>query len=396
MFEVLPELTADPILGLMTDFKNDTDTRKVDLGAGVYKNENGHTPIMNAVTKAQQIWLAREDSKVYSAPAGSPSFNDAIIELALGSQHSAIAEQRVANVQTPGGCGALRVAANMLKRCSQNSKVWVSTPTWANHIPLLASAGLELVEYSYYDSQQHILDFDAMISDLSQLNTGDIVLLHACCHNPSGADLNPEQWRALAELLNTKGAIPYIDMAYLGLGDGINEDAYGLRYLAEHCPELIVAISCSKNFGLYRERVGSIMVAAANSKDAQTCKSQLLNVAREIYSMPPSYGAALVDIILNDAALKHNWSDELIHMRKRISSLREQLCERLTFAGAGDRFDYIVNEKGMFSFLGLTVEQVKRLKQEHHIYMVDSSRINIAGLSTNNMDYTVESIMSVL
>lgn len=396
MFEVLPELTADPILGLMTDFKNDTDTRKVDLGAGVYKNENGHTPIMDAVAKAQAIWLAGEDSKVYSAPAGLPSFNDAIIELALGRQHPAITERRVVNVQTPGGCGALRVAANMLKRCGQNSKVWVSNPTWANHIPLLTSAGLELVEYSYYNSQQHRLDFDAMMSDLSRVNAGDIVLLHACCHNPSGADLSPEQWRVLAELLNTKGAIPYIDMAYLGLGDGISEDACGLRYLAEHCPELIVAISCSKNFGLYRERVGSIMVVAANPQAAQICKSQLLNIAREIYSMPPSYGAALVDIILNDVALKHNWNEELVYMRERINSLRKQLCERLVFAGAGDRFDYIANEKGMFSFLGLSVEQVKRLKQEHHIYMVDSSRINIAGLSASNMDYTVESIVSVL
>ncbi len=396
MFEVLPELTADPILGLMTDFKNDTDPRKVDLGAGVYKNENSHTPIMNAVAKAQNIWLSREDSKVYSAPAGSPGFNEAIIELALGKQHPAISEQRVVNVQTPGGCGALRVAASMLKRCGQNSKVWVSTPTWANHIPLLTSAGLELVEYSYYNGQQHILDFDGMMSDLAHVNAGDIVLLHACCHNPSGADLNPEQWRALAELLNNKGAIPYIDMAYLGLGDGIDEDAYGVRYLAEHCPELVVAMSCSKNFGLYRERVGSIMVVAADAKAAQICKSQLLNVAREIYSMPPSYGAALVDIILNDAALKHNWNDELIHMRERINSLRAQFRESLKRSGAGDRFDYIVNEKGMFSFLGLTAEQVQTLKQDHHIYMVDSSRINIAGLSTNNMAYTVESVMSVL
>ncbi len=396
MFEELPALSADPILGLIMAYNADTNDQKVDLGAGVYKNEQGHTPIMEAVLQAQSRWAAAETTKVYAPPAGFTGFNEGVLQLLLGEGHQALREERAISVQTAGGCGALRVAAGMLQRCRENIKIWVSTPTWANHIPLLGSAGLELVEYPYYNAQQHKIDFDAMITSLATVEAGDLVLLHGCCHNPSGADLSPEQWQAVAKVLLERGATPFIDIAYQGLGDGLDEDAYGLRYLAEHCPEVIIATSCSKNFGLYRERVGAAVVVANDAETAEVCRGQLLNVAREIYSMPPSHGAALVDLILHDEALTQQWQRELGQVRERISGLRETFVQRLADAGAGDRFNYIKDEKGMFSFLGITVDQVNRLKQESSIYMVGSSRINIAGLNDNNMDYVIESLLKVI
>lgn len=403
MFEQLPALSADPILGLVAAFNADTNERKVDLGAGVYKDENGHTPIMAAVAQAQSLWAEQEATKVYAPPAGFAGFNEGMMNLLLGKDHPAVRDGRVVSVQTPGGCGALRIAAGMLSRCRERSginsrddiTVWVSTPTWANHIPLLGSAGLTLKEYPYYDYDNHGIDFDAMMTELANVKAGDLVLLHGCCHNPSGADLTQEQWRTLTALLVEKGATPFIDIAYQGLGDGLDEDAYGLRYVAEHCSEVIVASSCSKNFGLYRERVGAVMVVANAPSVAEVCRGQLLNVAREIYSMPPSHGAALVDLILHNDALTQQWENELKEVRERIANLRQTFVTKLAAAGTGDRFDYIQNEKGMFSFLGITQEQVKRLKEDS-IYMVGSSRINIAGLNHNNMDYVVESLLKVL
>ena len=256
MFENLPALPADPILGLVTAYNADNNPLKVDLGAGVYKDELGHTPIMGAVQQAQRYWMEREGTKVYAPPAGFTGFNQGMISLLLGERHTAINDNRVISVQAPGGCGALRIIAGMLNRCRNGAKVWVSTPTWANHIPLLGSAGLNLVEYPYYDYQHHRIDFEQMLNTLKTVEQGDVVLLHGCCHNPSGADLNRDQWRAIASVLNERGAVPFVDIAYQGLGDSLEEDAWGLRYLAEQCPEVIVATSCSKVFGLYRERVG--------------------------------------------------------------------------------------------------------------------------------------------
>lgn len=396
MFESLPSLPSDPILGLAMSYKADTNPNKVDLGVGVYKDDNNHTPIMAAVQQAQARWMQDEDSKVYAPPAGFEGFNQGIMSLLLGENHPALQDQRVCSVQTPGGCGALRIAASMLNRCQQGAKVWVSSPTWANHVPLLGSAGLALVEYLYYDYQAHKIDFAAMMDTLSTIEKGDLVLLHGCCHNPSGADLNHEQWRLLGELLNQRGAIPFIDVAYQGLGDGLDEDARGLRHLAEQCPEVVIATSCSKNFGLYRERVGGVVVVAQDSGAADICRGQLLNIAREIYSMPPSHGAALVDIILQNNDLKQTWMDEINTMRSRISHLRQRFVAALTSAGAGDRFNYIQQEKGMFSFLGISSDQVETMKQESSIYCVGSSRINIAGLNDNNMDYVAQALVKVL
>ncbi|MGS2717798.1 amino acid aminotransferase [Eionea flava] len=400
MFNVLNPLPADPILNLVVECNADNNPNKVDLGAGVYKNEQGHTPIMSAVQAAQSYWLEQETTKTYISPAGLVGFNDAMIDLLLGESHPAIRDKRVVGVQAPGGCGALNIAGHLIQRCNQQrptpATVWISTPTWANHIPLLGSCGLHLQEYPYYDGEKQGIDFDAMMEGLSAIKEGDIVLLHGCCHNPSGADLNHEQWRTLATFLNTKGAIPFVDVAYQGLGDGLDEDAWGMRHLAEQCPEMIIASSCSKNFGLYRERVGVVLVIAKNSVAADTSKGQLLSIARGIYSMPPNYGAALVNIILANSALKLQWQTELTVMRERISGLRVDLVKQLQAAGAGSRFDYIQHEKGMFSFLGISPEQVQRLKQQHSVYMVNSSRISVAGLSETNMPYVVESLLSVL
>jgi aspartate aminotransferase len=355
---------------------------------------------MGAIQIAQAQWEQQETTKTYMAPAGIPGFNEGMMRLLFGETHPAITDQRVISVQTPGGCGALNVAGHLIKRCYQahntSASVWVSTPTWANHIPLLGGCGLPLKEYAYYDYATQTLAFAAMMESLSGVVAGDFVLLHGCCHNPSGADLLPEQWRQVAALLNEKGAVPFVDVAYQGLGDGLDEDAYGLRYLAEHCPEVIVASSCSKNFGLYRERVGAVMVVAKNKAVADVSRAQLLSIARGIYSMPPSHGAALVDLILNTDTLKIQWQEELTVMRERISALRASFVRQLQAAGAGSRFDYIQSEKGMFSFLGITPEQVEILKQQHSIYMVNSSRVNVAGLSDKNMDYVVRALMQVI
>ncbi|MGH1484810.1 MAG: aromatic amino acid transaminase [Cellvibrionaceae bacterium] len=396
MLENLSALPPDPILGLSMSYKADTNPHKVDLGAGVYKDDDNHTPIMAAVKQAQSLWLEREETKVYAPPAGFEGFNEGMIKLLLGDTHPALKEQRVTAVQAPGGCGALRITAGMLNRCRAGAKVWVSTPTWANHIPLLGSAGLQLTEYPYYDYKQHRIDFDAMMDTLQNVDAGDLVLLHGCCHNPSGADLSREQWVALASLLNERGAVPFVDVAYQGLGDDLDEDVWGLRHLAEQCPEVIVATSCSKVFGLYRERVGAVVIIAKDQQTADVCRGQLLNIAREIYSMPPSYGAALVDIILHDADLKQQWVDEVQVMRERITHLRSSFVTRLSNAGAGNRFDYIQQEKGMFSFLGIGKEQVERMRKDDSIYFVGSSRINVAGLNDNNMDYVVDSLLKVL
>ena len=396
MLEHLSALPSDPILGLVTAYNADTNPNKVDLGAGVYKDEQGHTPIMAAVKQAQEFWFAQEDSKVYVAPEGFLGFNDGMIRLLLGDKHSVISAGRVVSVQAPGGCGALRIIAGMLKRCRKDVTIWVSTPTWANHVPLLGSAGIQLMEYPYYNNQEHCIDFDAMLEILNTAQANDLVLLHGCCHNPSGADLTRQQWQVLTDFLSNKGLIPFVDVAYQGLGNGVNNDVWGLRYLAEHCPEVVIAASCSKIFGLYRERVGAAVIIANHEKVAHICRSQLLNIAREIYSMPPSYGAALVDIILNDASLKKVWLDEVTAMCKRISGLRKQFVTRLNDLGAGGCFDYIAQEKGMFSFLGLEPEQVAQMKKEDSVYFVDTSRINVAGLNSRNIDYVVESLLKVI
>lgn len=396
MFETLPLLPADPILGLSAAFQMDPNPLKVDLGVGVYKNDAGLTPIMGAVAAAERLRLSLENTKAYTNPAGYPGANSAVTTLIYSANHSAVTDGRVRTIQTPGGCGALRVAAEFIQRAKPGATIWVSTPTWANHIPLLGGAGLQLREYPYYDYQTHSIDFDAMINTLNQVPAGDLVLLHACCHNPSGADLSHEQWQKIAQLAQTRGFVPFIDMAYQGFGEGLDEDAYGIRLLTTSLPEVIIAASFSKNFGLYRERAGTLSLMFANETQANAGVSQLLSITRGLYSMPPAHGSAIVDIILHNTALTQQWHEELAQMRHRIQNLRGTLVASLNQLQDIQDFSFIANERGMFSFLGLSVEQVQRLKNEYNIYMTDSSRISVAGLTIQKMDYVSQAVASVL
>ncbi len=396
MFQSLEQLPADPILGLMAAHKSDCNPNKIDLGVGVYKDEESNTPIMQAVKEAEEkIWL-EESSKSYIGPAGAEQYNQLIQALLFGPEHPSRSSGRICTVQTPGGCGALRLGAEFINKTKPAATIWVSDPTWANHTPLLGSAGLQLKYYPYYDYAAHSLRFDDMMTSLKQTKPGDLVLLHGCCHNPCGADLDHSQWQAVSELAQQQGFTPFIDIAYQGLGSGENEDAYGLRLFAEQLPEIVVASSCSKNFGLYRERVGAVSIMTETKQAAAVAKSHILSIARGNWSMPPSHGAAIVETILLDDKLTSTWSTELSAMRQRINTFRSLFANRLQEKSPAADFSFIENEKGMFSFLGLSKEQVQRLIQKYSIYMVDSSRINVAGINHCNIDYLVDAIGDVL
>lgn len=395
MFETLPLLPSDPILGLSIAFQEDPSSEKVDLGVGVYKDDTGVTPIMAAVAAAERERLQRETTKSYAAPGGYPGANEAVEKLVFGAEHPVLDQSRLCTIQTPGGCGALRVAAELIGRARPGATVWVSSPTWANHVPLLGGAGLQLREYPYYDYQRHSLDFDAMLEALNQVPEGDLVLLHASCHNPCGADLSPDQWLEVTNLAQRRGFIPFIDMAYQGFGVGIEEDALGPRLMAEKLPELLVASSFSKNFGLYRERAGALTLVGATQAQTAAARSQLLSVTRGLYSMPPAHGSALVDIILHSEQLTEQWRAELALMRTRIQGLRSGLVEALAQALPERDFSFIAGERGMFSFLGLSESQVASLRRDFSIYMTANSRINVAGLNQDRLDYVAEAIAQV-
>lgn len=396
MFENLPLLPADPILGLMDDFRNDSNPNKIDLGVGVYKNEQGETPVLESVKRAERDILEQEQTKLYIGPAGSAEFGHAMQNLLLGANHPVLADNRVSTMQTPGGCGALRVAAELVKKSNPNATIWVSDPTWGNHIPLLGDTDLQIKTYTYYDAASHQVNFDAMQQSLQQAKQGDLVLLHGCCHNPSGADLSPEQWQILADMASKQGFTPFIDIAYQGFGRGIDEDAFGVRLMAEQLPELLIANSCSKNFGIYRERVGAVFVIAQTAEQAHANSSQLARIVRGIYSMPPSHGAAVVARILGSDELRQHWLSELDAMRDRILKLRSQLLEQLNAKAPNTDFSFITRQSGMFSFLDISPTQVQRLREEFSIYMTSDSRINVAGINSNNIDYLSSAIASVL
>lgn len=396
MFNSLIAMPADPILGLLTQYREDSHPQKVDLGVGVYKDPTGVTPILSCVKKAEKFRLDTETTKVYIGPTGSPQFNTLMTELAFGAGHSAIIANRIRTVSTPGGTGALRVAGDFIKRCNPNAVLWVSDPTWANHIGLFEAAGITVKTYPYYDYDSKSLKFDEMLAALSQVNPDDVVLFHACCHNPSGMDLTTEQWDKVVALTKEQGFTPLIDMAYQGFGDGVDIDAYGVRHMAAAVDNMILCSSCSKNFGLYRERIGSCSVIAKDANTANIAQSVLLYVVRCLYSMPPAHGAAIVETILGSKELTQEWLDELKVMRDRINGNRAILVDKLKANGVDRDFSFIARQKGMFSFLGVNPEQVARLQKEFSIYMVGSSRISIAGISEDNVDYLAQSIAKVL
>jgi aspartate aminotransferase len=396
VFATLKPLPADAILGIMALFRADRDPRKIDLSVGVYQDERGHTPILDSVKRAERAVLEAEDTKTYVAIAGNAGFNRGIEALLFGSSHAALKDARVSTVQTPGGSGGISVAGHLVQRAKSNSRVHISDPSWPNHIPLLKLSGLAIETYPYYDYADHGVDFDAMADAVGKMQAGDLLLLHACCHNPCGADLSQDQWRVLAQLCSKRGIVPFIDLAYQGFSTSLDGDAYGVRLMADSVPEVVVVTSCSKNFGLYRERVGAVSVVAANAEQAKAVASNAANVARSIYSMPPDHGAAIVDRILHDPALRALWSEEVDAMRDRLNGLRRLLVDKLAERGTPRDFSFIANERGMFSFLGISREQVVELRESFHVYMVESSRINVAGINADNVDYVADSIAAVL
>jgi aspartate aminotransferase len=396
MLERLDRLPPDPILGLMAAFRADTDPHKVDLGVGVYRDDHGDTPILKAVRQAEQSVLARQITKSYVAAAGNPGFNQAMERLVFGPDHPALTGGRIRSIQAPGGCGALRLGAELIRAASPDSVVHVSTPTWANHIPLLSGCGLKLERYPYFDAATGGVNFEAMRGALERLPSRAVVLIHASCHNPTGADLSETQWRELLGIFKSRNLLPFIDMAYQGLGSGVVEDAYGIRLFCSELPEVTVAVSCSKNFGLYRERTGSLHVVTDSKAAGDAVLTQLVRIARSIYSMPPDHGAAIVQEILDNTAWRQSWEEEIASMRKRIRGLRHEVVERLRNFCPQRDFSFIETQRGMFSYLGVSVEQVRELQTRHHVYMTDDSRINIAGLRRENIEYFAQAVSQVL
>jgi aspartate aminotransferase len=396
MFEDLNLITADSILGLMAAYRADPDPRKVDLGIGVYRDDHGETPVPAAVRQAERALLERETTKSYVGPAGNPGYNQAMERLVLGEGHPALTAGRVRSVQTPGGCGALRLGAELIRAASPESAVYVSTPTWANHGPLLSGAGLTLERYPYYDPATGGVQFDAMLATLGKLPPRTVVLLHASCHNPTGADLSQDEWRSVLALVRRRQLLPFLDMAYQGLGDGLEADAFAIRLFCAELPEVVCAVSCSKNFGLYRERTGSLHVSCSTAAAADAVMSHLVRLGRGMWSMPPDHGAAIVHGILADPGLTRLWKEELEHMRQRVQGLRHAVVEQLRQHCPQRDFGFIAAQRGMFSYFGISTEQVRELRIAHHIYMTDDSRMNIAGLRQENLEYFARAVAQVL
>ncbi|KAA6048120.1 aspartate/tyrosine/aromatic aminotransferase [Pantoea sp. ICBG 1758] len=396
MFESISAAPADPILGLADLFRADDRPHKINLGIGVYKDETGKTPVLTSVKKAEQYLLENETTKNYLSIDGLPDFARCTQALLFGNDSPLIAAGRACTAQTPGGTGALRVAADFLATQTSVKRVWVSNPSWPNHKNVFNAAGLEVCEYQYYDAANHTLDFDGMLAALQQAQAGDVVLFHGCCHNPTGIDPTREQWQQLATLSQEKGWLPLFDFAYQGFARGLDEDAEGLRIFAAAHQELLVASSYSKNFGLYNERVGALTLVAASSDAAKTAFSQVKYSIRANYSNPPSHGAAVVATILSNEALRTIWVQELTDMRQRIQRMRQLFVNTLAEKGARQDFSFIIKQNGMFSFSGLTKDQVVRLRDEFGVYAVNSGRVNVAGMTPDNMSALCEAIVAVL
>lgn len=396
MFEHIKAAPADPILGLGEAFKGETRENKVNLGIGVYKDAQGNTPIVKAVKEAERRILATENTKNYLTIDGVASYNQFTQELLFGADSHIISSKRAKTAQSLGGTGALRIAAEFIKRHTDAKNIWISAPTWPNHNAIFNAIGMNICDYRYYDKETHGLDWDNMFADLSKAGKGDVVLLHGCCHNPTGIDPTPEQWQQLAELSAKNGWLPLFDFAYQGFATGLEEDAFGLRTFLDNHQELLVASSYSKNFGLYNERVGAFTLVAADEDTATRAFSQAKLIIRTLYSNPSSHGANAVATVLGDSELKASWIAELGEMRDRIKVMRQRFVELLKEHGAEQDFDFIIEQNGMFSFSGLTPEQVDRLKDEFAIYAVRSGRINVAGITEANIDYLCQSIVKVL
>jgi aspartate/tyrosine/aromatic aminotransferase len=394
MLETIPVAPPDPILGLTEAFKTDPNPDKINLGVGVYRDESGFTPIFAAVKEAERRLVESETTKTYLPINGSPEYADAVQRLLLGAGSELVASGRAVTVQTPGGTGALRVAADLLRKFQPGAAVWVSEPTWSNHLGIFGDAGFEVKTYPYYDAEAKAIDGDAMLAALRTVPAGDLVLLHACCHNPTGMDLSADQWAAVAATLADGSALPLLDFAYQGFGEGLDADASAVRTVCAACPEAFVANSFSKNFGLYSERVGALTAVCSEPNTAMATLSQLKIAIRRNYSNPPSHGSAVVTTVLDDAILRQQWEAELDAVRDRIHEMRRLLVEGLK--SRGPDFSFLLRQTGMFSYSGLSKDQVAELRDKHSVYLVGSGRINVAGINTGNVDRLCDAITAVV
>jgi aspartate aminotransferase len=393
MFENLSKAPGDKILALMGEYAADARPTKIDLGVGVYKDEKGVTPVMTSVRKAEERILSNEKTKTYLGIAGNKGYGAAVLDLVLADS---IDRSRVRIAQAPGGTGSLWVLMQLINRARPGATVYVSDPTWANHNPIAINSGLKVATYPYFDAATRGVKFDEMLAAIDKLSAGDVVLLHGCCHNPTGANLNNEQWDQVAASLLRTGALPFIDLAYLGFGDGIEADAYGTRKILSTVPEAVIAFSGSKNFGLYRERVGAAILVARTAEEADVTNSQLLNIIRGAYSQPPDHGAEIIRTILQDADLRAEWEEELAIMRNRMISLREKLSAAIRERSNSTDFDFVAGHRGMFSLLGLSVEAVDHLKAGNGVYMTSDSRINVAGIPEDRVGDLADAFLGAI
>ncbi|RST31878.1 aspartate/tyrosine/aromatic aminotransferase [Sphingomonas ginkgonis] len=383
----LAPVTTDSLLALIALCNADPRTDKIDVGVGVYRDGEGSTPILNVVKDAERKLFETQETKSYLGMNGDARFTELLRPILLG-EHAG--DRAIQGLQTPGGCGALVLAFKLIKAANPDARVLVGTPTWPNHIPIIRGVGLEIVEYPYYDRDGCAIQFDAMLAALRSARSGDVALLHACCHNPTGADLSEQQWDQVVDAVVERGLLPMVDIAYQGLGRGLDEDAYGLRKLIANCDEVLAAQSCDKNFGVYRDRVGSLWIKTAAEESSTTAMKTVMQLAREMWSMPPDHGAAAVRIVLDDPATAAAWREELAGMRDRINSLRAR------FAAADPRLAFIADQYGMFSMLPLSKDQVLELREKHAIYMADSGRFNVVGMSDAAVDRFVSAVSTVL
>jgi aspartate aminotransferase len=396
MFDRLETATPDPILGLEEAFKRDPNPTKINLSVGVYKDGNGNTPVFDTVKRAEEIILQDETSKAYLGIDGMPEYAAAVQALIFGADHAVVANRLAVTADTPGGTGGLRVAADFIKKVNPQATVWVSRPTWPNHPNVFRAAGLSVETYPYFDAVANNLAFDDMLAALSGLPAGDVVVLHGSCHNPTGIDPTPKQWGRIADVVGERRLLPLVDFAYQGLAEGLREDAVGILVLCRPDREMLVASSFSKNFGLYNERVGALTLVADSPAAAQAALSHIKTCIRANYSNPPAHGAKIVTAILRSPELSAEWENEVAAMRSRIWDMRRRFVAELAALGVVRDFSFIERQHGMFSFTGLTKDQVRRLREEYSIYLVDSGRINVAGMTEKNLPVLCKAIATVL
>ncbi|WP_422396113.1 amino acid aminotransferase [Pseudomonas trivialis] len=393
-FDAIGRVPGDPILGLMELYAQDASPHKFDLGVGVYKDDQGLTPIPYAVKLAEQRLVDTQTTKTYIGGHGNAAFGTLLCELVLGADSTVLGERRASATQTPGGTGALRLSADFIAQSLPGRGVWLSDPTWPIHESIFARAGLKVSHYPYVGADNR-LDVAAMLATLTTVPEGDVVLLHACCHNPTGFDLSRDDWRQVLQIVRERQLLPLIDFAYQGFGDGLEQDAWAVRLFAAELPEVLVTSSCSKNFGLYSDRVGALIVCAADAEKLTDVRSQLANTARNLWSTPPDHGAAVVATILGDIELRALWSGEVEAMRARIAQLRAGLVDALAPHGLAERFAHIGTQRGMFSYTGLSAEQVQQLREKHSVYMVSSGRANVAGIDATRLNRLAQAIADV-